>query len=102
MHTAFPTIYVEFPSDASFLIHWNQFNEGAQISHYFTNVTGEDCGNCTNFDRIVNNVTNQLSCTGWEPTGQVCNVTVTAVGFAYDLRQLSSSLLVYLRGESVF
>ncbi len=100
MHTALPIIHVEFPSDSTFVIYWNQANESAQISHYSTNVTGEDCGNCTNLDRIVSSVTNQLSCTGWEPTGQDCNVTVTAITSTSGLQQLSSSRLVFLRGES--
>ena len=105
MHAALPrrpTLYVEF-LDTLFRIHWNQYNEGltkSSDSHFSIKVTGEDCGNCTNLDRIVSNVTNQLSCTEWEPNGQVCNVTVTAVASVCGLQQfISSSRLVYLRGE---
>ena len=92
---------VKFPSNDTFFIYWNQSNESAtRIAHYSINVTGEDCGNCTNLDRIVSNVTNQLSCTGWEPNGQVCNVTVTAVASVQRLN-FSSLATVYLQSESV-
>ncbi len=106
MHAALPrrpTLYVEF-LDNLFHIHRNQYEDltKSSDSHFSIEVTGEDCGNCTNLDEIVSNVTNQLSCTGWEPNGQVCNVTVTAVASVCGLQQfISSSRLVYLRGECV-
>lgn len=100
-----PTTHLNFESNATFVIHWNQSNEGlTQISHYSINVTGENCGECANLG-IVSNVINQLSCTGWEPTGQICNVTVmaaTASACAAVMLQLSFSRLVYLQGKFLF
>ncbi len=104
MHAALPgrpTLHVDF-FDNTFLVHWNQPNEGlTQISYYSIGVTGDECGTCDKLGN-VSNVTNQLSCTGWEPNGQVCNVTVTAIASVCGIQQfISSSRLVYLKGESV-
>ncbi len=98
-----PTIYVKL-FETMFLVLWNQSNEGlTQISNFSIDVTGDECGNCTNFDRIMSSVTNQLLCTGWEPNGQICNVTVTAITSVCGLWQfISSSRLVFLKGKSVF
>ena len=63
-----------------FTVSWEIFNSTIrEIGHYSTSVAGDSCGICSNIGNNISTEVNELSCWGWEPNGQVCNVTVTAV-----------------------
>ena len=79
-------------SERTFTASWESPDDS--IDHYSAAVFGEFCGVC---NMSKNN--SELSCSGWEPIGQVCSVTVVAVEAICGFQQLNS-LPVYLKCES--
>ena len=47
------------------------------VGGFLTNTSG-DCGQCSDVGMVGPNTT-EVSCSGWEPTGQTCNVSVHTV-----------------------
>ena len=62
------------------------------VGGYHTNVSG-DCGQCTNVGIVSANVTN-MSCSGWEPIGQTCNISVYTVTDDCQFRSESPAFVV--------
>ncbi len=62
------------------------------VGGYHTNVSG-DCGQCSNIGAVSANVTD-MSCSGWEPIGQTCNISVYTVTADCQFRSESSAFAV--------
>ena len=66
------------------------------VGGYHTNVSG-DCGQCTNVGAVSANMT-EVSCSGWEPIGQTCNISVYTVTADCQFRSENPAFaVVYLK-----
>ncbi len=62
------------------------------VGGYHANVSG-DCGQCSNIGAVSANVTN-MSCSGWDPIGQTCNISVYTITADCQFRSESPAFAV--------
>ena len=68
---------VEFSENSNTVtIHWNKTQ--GRIDEYHAIAKGE-CGECVDNLGMIDRENNTLSCSGWMPNGQTCNVMMTAI-----------------------
>ena len=84
-----------------FTVSWTEpLGVNGGVGGFLVDVSS-DCGQCINVGTVSANVTN-MSCSGWEPIGQTCNISVYTVT-AYCQVQSEVPLLfaVFLKCEYI-
>ncbi len=102
VYNSFITVTPEAPvnTSLSFTIPFKQFTVSwtdavgviGGVGGYHTNVSG-GCGQCTNVGIVSANVIN-MSCSGWDPIGQTCNINVYTVTADCHFRSESPAFAV--------
>ncbi len=84
---------LSFTTSQTFTVSWTDaIGIIGGVGGYHTNVSG-DCGQCTNVGAVSANVTD-MSCSGWDPIGQTCNISVYTVTADCHFRSESPAFAV--------